>query len=350
MRNSDRIHELAKERALPFEEWRALFETWDEEDRMLAARLARAAADSCYGKAVYVRGLIEYSNICRNNCLYCGLRRDNARCRRFRLSPEDIMDSARAGYDFGLRTFVLQGGEDPGFGAGSMAPVVRRLKEQFPDCAVTLSMGECGYGDYKSLREAGADRYLLRHETATEMHYMKLHPPEMSWRNRVKCLEWLAELGYQVGCGFMVGSPFQTAEDLAREMEFARAMHPAMVGIGPFIPHRDTPFASMPAGAPQLSLFCLSLLRLQQPDLLMPATTALATLLPDGYEQGILAGANVIMPNISPEMARSRYVLYDNMAVSAPGTAIMESPLRKRMEAIGYSLEIGRGDHKTADR
>ncbi len=306
---------------------------------------AREVRDKIYGPTVFARGLIEASGYCKNDCLYCGLRRSNGKAERYRLTKDDIMTSVCAGYGMGFRTFVLQGGEDGYFTDEVLSDIISSIKDRYSDCAVTLSFGERSRESYRRLREAGADRYLLRHETATPEHYARLHPKEMSFGNRIKCLENLKELGYQVGCGFMVGSPYQTDEDVLRDLRFIRNFKPHMAGIGPFIPHGDTPFKSFHAGCVGLTVRCLAIVRLMVPDILLPATTALATLSDEGRVRGFLAGANVVMPNLSPEEARGKYSLYDGKkntgAESAEGLAILES------EALsaGCRLSMSRGDH-----
>ncbi|MBQ8954232.1 MAG: [Clostridia bacterium] len=314
-----------------------------------AARLAEAAADlrrRIYGDAVFTRGLIEISSVCKNDCLYCGIRRSNARAERYRLSPEEILACAEEGYDLGFRTFVLQGGEDPFFTDAVLGGVVSGIKTRFPDCAVTLSMGERSRESYQVLFDAGADRYLLRHETADPEHYARLHPKEMSFENRMKCLRDLREIGYQVGCGFMVGSPFQTAAALAKDLRFIEEFRPDMCGIGPFVPHHDTPFRDEPAGTLELTLTLLSVIRLIHPPVLLPATTALGTIHPQGRELGIQAGANVVMPNLSPVAVRKKYALYDNKICTGDESAQCRHCLDARMRAIGCYLAVDRGDPK----
>ena len=297
-----------------------------------------------YGNAVFTRGLLEISNICRNNCYYCGIRRGNAHCDRYRLSREEILLCAEEGYELGFRTFVMQGGEDPFFTDEVLAELVTEIKGRYPDCAVTLSMGERSRESYERLFAAGADRYLLRHATADPVHYGKLHPPEMSFENRMRCLRQLREIGYQVGCGMMVGSPYQTVRELAKDLAFIEAFKPDMCGIGPFIPHKDTPFKDAPAGSAELTCFLLSIIRLIHPSVLLPATTALGTIDPKGREMGILAGANVVMPNLSPVQVRKKYELYDNKICTGDESAACRSCLSLRMESIGYELVVDRGD------
>lgn len=340
------IDKLSREHRLSLKEYQALIESYTPELARYAAEKAVAVRQSVYGTEVYIRGLIEISNICRNNCLYCGIRSGNAQCSRYRLTEEEILDCCREGHSLGFRTFVLQGGEDPYFTDNRLSVLIKAIKERYPDCAVTLSLGERTRESYRILREAGADRYLLRHETADQDHYEKLHPAELSHENRMQCLRDLKELGYQVGCGFMVGSPYQTAEHLAKDLKFIEEFQPAMCGIGPFIPHRATPFADHPAGSMELTLYLLSLLRLISPTLLLPATTALGTLHPEGRELGILSGANVVMPNLSPASTRKKYELYNNKLCTGEESAECKNELERRMNAIGYQIVTARGDAK----
>jgi len=312
-------------------------------------RLRRAAVEarkSVYGNDVYVRGLVEISSYCRNNCLYCGIRAGNATADRYRLSPDQILECAEEGYSLGFRTVVLQGGEDPFFTDAVLEGVIKAIKSSHPDVAVTLSLGERGRESFARLREAGADRYLLRHETADADHYARLHPKEMSFENRMKCLADLRELGYQVGCGFMVGSPGQTSATLAKDLAFIRDFRPEMCGIGPFVPHHATPFASEPRGTVEMTCFLLSVIRLVHPRVLLPATTALGTIDPKGREKGILSGANVVMPNLSPVAVRRKYELYDNKICTGEESAQCRFCLRRRVESIGYRLVVDRGDYR----
>lgn len=312
------------------------------------AERAVAVRREIYGDAVYTRGLIEISNICKNDCLYCGIRRSNRDVQRYRLRAEDILACAAEGYDLGFRTFVLQGGEDAYYNDDILCGIVSALKARFPDCAVTLSMGERSRESYQRLFDAGADRYLLRHETADPAHYARLHPPEMSFENRMRCLRDLREIGYQVGCGFMVGSPFQTPETLAKDLKFIETFRPEMCGIGPFIPHHGTPFRDAPAGTLKETLLLLSVIRLIHPRVLLPATTALGTIHPRGREMGILAGANVVMPNLSPVGVRKQYELYDNKICTGDESAQCRNCLDQRMRSIGYRLVVDRGDYRAA--
>lgn len=298
-----------------------------------------------YGRDIYIRGLVEISNYCKNDCYYCGIRSSNRRASRYRLTPEQILDCCREGYELGFRTFVLQGGEDGWFTDERLAPVIRDIKREYPDCAVTLSLGERTHESYRRLYEAGADRYLLRHETATAEHYRKLHPEDLSLENRKRCLWDLKEIGYQVGAGFMVGSPGQTLACLVEDLLFIRELSPHMVGIGPFLSHQDTPFAHEPNGDLDLTLFLLALIRLMLPKVLLPSTTALGTLHPEGRKLGILAGCNVVMPNLSPSGVREKYLLYDNKIATGLEAAESIDLLKKQMEEIGYKIVCARGDY-----
>ena len=338
------IDRLEQNHALTEAEYAALITGRTEEAAAYLAEKARHARRRVYGDQVYIRGLIEVSNICRNDCLYCGIRRSNTNCARYRLTAEQILFCCRSGYALGFRTFVLQGGEMDTHMVDAVCRVVRAIKAEFPDCAVTLSLGEYPAEAYQAMFDAGADRYLLRHETADRAHYQSLHPASMSFDNRMRCLRDLKATGYQVGCGFMVGSPGQTAQTLAKDLKFVETFAPAMCGIGPFIPHRDTPFRDKPAGSVELTLYLLSILRLIRPTLLLPATTALGTLRPDGREQGMLAGANVVMPNLSPPDAREKYTLYNGKLHSGAESAQQVAELKQRMSAIGMRVVTDRGD------
>lgn len=338
------IEKLAKEHALGLEGYEELLALRTAEGARRLAELADAARREIYGNAVYIRALIEISNICRNDCLYCGIRRSNARCRRYRLSEEDILACCRKGAALGFRTFVLQGGEDGYYTDERLCALIRAIKREHPDCTVTLSLGERSRESYAQLKNAGADRYLLRHETADASHYALLHPAQMLYANRMRCLSDLKALGYQVGCGFMVGSPYQTNAHLAKDLRFIEAFRPEMVGIGPFIPQRDTPFAGRTAGTVELTCYLLSVIRLILPGVLLPSTTALATIDPCGRERGILAGANVVMPNLSPAEAKDNYTLYDHKVTDGAEDANSRKLLETRMHAIGFEVVTGRGD------
>ncbi len=342
--NRERIDLLNRDKRLPFRDWCALFSTWKDSDRIYAEKLGGELARRRFGRKIYMRGIVEFSNCCRNDCLYCGLRRSNRSLSRYRLGGDEILACCEAGYQNGFRTFVLQSGEDAQFPPARMAGLVSAIRAHFPDCAVTLSIGELEEADYRRLYDAGADRYLLRHETADKEHYGKLHPAELSWAHRMNCLRILKKIGYQTGCGMMVGSPYQTPECLAKDMVFMGKFRPQMIGLGPFLPNRDTPFANQPAGGLELTLLLLSLCRIMLPDVLLPATTALATLHPRGRQLGVLAGANVVMPNLSPESVRGKYALYDRIFVDG-GAARAANLLREQMNSIGYEITVSRGDY-----
>jgi len=297
-----------------------------------------------YGNKVYIRGLIEVSSYCKNNCLYCGIRASNANAQRYRLGKDDVLSCCKEGYMLGFRTFVLQGGEDALFTDEFVCDVVSAIKNLYPDCAVTLSLGERSYQSYKAMHDAGADRYLLRHETANSNHYSRLHPQCMRLSDRIECLYNLKKIGYQVGSGFMVGSPFQTAENLAEDLLFLKELQPQMIGIGPFISHKDTEFKNKPNGTLYLTLKMISLLRLMFPKALIPATTALSSISAEGRELGLRAGANVVMPNLSPTDVRAKYNLYDNKAYSGSEAAESLEILKSAVKSAGYEVVVGRGD------
>ena len=307
---------------------------------------ADAVRQKVYGKEVYIRGLIEISSYCRNNCFYCGIRAGNTNAERYRLTPGEILKCCENGYSLGFRTFVLQGGEDDAFSDDIICSLVTDIKSEFPDCAVTLSLGEKSRKSFEAYRKAGADRYLLRHETADNSHYRKLHPASMDPEHRKQCLFDLKKLGFQTGAGFMVGSPFQTVHELVSDIRFLEKLQPEMIGIGPFIHHSGTPFAGEPDGSVPLTLRLIAILRLMFPEVLLPATTALGTLLPDGRERGLKAGANVVMPNLSPVGVRKKYSLYENKICTGEEAAECLNCLKNRIRAAGYEMSFSRGDHK----
>ena len=337
---------LSEKHHLSLSSYEKILEERTEADEELAHRLARECTEKYYGRGVYTRGLIEFTNYCKNNCHYCGIQRGNKEVERYRLSKEEILSCCEEGYRLGFRTFVLQGGEDPYFTDEKIVEIVQAIKKAFPDCAVTLSIGEKSRASYEKYFLAGADRYLLRHETADKEHYQYLHPKELSWEHRMRCLKDLKEIGFQVGCGFMVGSPHQTAKTLAKDLYFIQEFQPDMCGIGPFIPQHATVFAKETAGTLQDTLFLLSLLRLIHPNMLIPATTALGTIDKRGRELGILSGANVLMPNLSPTAVRKKYLLYDNKICTGDESAQCRACLSRRMESIGAHLLVDRGDVK----
>jgi biotin synthase len=338
------IKKLTEEHSLSKEEYEQLIINRDAEAQKILAENAVAARKKIYGTDVFIRGLIEFTNYCKNNCFYCGIRFGNSNCDRYRLSEEEILACTDEGWSLGYRTFVLQGGEDPFFTDDVLCSIVQKIKARHPDCAITLSIGERSKESYHQLFKAGAERYLLRHETATEEHYKKLHPKEMSFSARMQCLQDLRDAGFATGAGFMVGSPFQTTENLAQDLKFIETFKPEMCGIGPFIPHKETPFNAYAAGSVELTCYLLSIIRLIYPPILLPATTALGTLLPDGREKGILSGANVIMPNLSPVTGRKKYSLYDGKVCTGEESAYCRTCINRRIESIGYQIVTSRGD------
>lgn len=340
------IETLYRQTMLEANELRYLLANFSAESAEFLFEKARAVQHRYFGNRIYVRGLIEFTNYCKNDCYYCGIRKSNSNAVRYRLSKEDILSCAQSGYALGFRTFVLQGGEDAWYSDDKMEEIIRAVKNNHPDCAITLSIGEKSHQSYVRFFEAGADRYLLRHETANPAHYAKLHPKGLRLENRKACLEDLKQIGYQVGTGFMVGSPHQTLDDLVQDLLFIKSFQPEMIGIGPFLPHSDTPFAQEKAGTMELTLFLLAILRLMNPNALIPATTALGTVNGMGREKGILAGANVVMPNLSPVTVRKNYMLYDNKICTGEEAAECKNCLQQRMQAIGYQLVVDRGDCK----
>lgn len=340
------IEKLYHEKSLSLNEYRQVIVEMGPDAFKKSSGLADSVRRRIYGNEVYIRGLIEVGNVCRNDCYYCGIRRSNSNCERYTLSNDEILSCCDEGYSLGFRTFVLQSGENS-LPLNVIISTIENIRTRYPDCAITLSLGEYKKSDYLAMYNAGADRYLLRHETANKMHYERLHPKAMSFDNRIRCLYDLKEIGFQVGCGFMVGSPFQTAETLAEDLKFIEEFQPDMCGIGPFIPQKDTPFGCFPSGDAQLTLYLLSLVRLIKPNILLPATTALGTIDSGGRERGILAGANVIMPNLSPSSVRKKYALYDNKLSTGNESAQNLDNLKRTMEKIGYKIVTSRGDIKS---
>ena len=340
------IDKLNKDKCLSLAQYNTLIDKYDSDDFDYAKNLAVELRKEAYGNKVFIRGLIEISNYCKNGCLYCGINRSNKNCSRYRLTKDEIIACCDYGYVLGFRTFVLQGGEDNHFTDEFVCDIVKEIKSKFPDCAVTLSLGEKSFKSYKKLYDAGADRYLLRHETADSEHYSKLHPSDLSLENRLECLKNLKTIGFQTGCGIMVGSPYQTSEHIAKDLKFIEEFDPEMCGIGPFLPHKDTVFASFEKGSFELTLFLLSLIRIMKPNILLPSTTALGTIREGGREMGILHGANVIMPNLSPESAKDKYMLYDNKLRTGLESANALEMLKEKMTSIGYEIVTDRGDYK----
>ena len=343
------IDKLATRRILEKEELLRLLSNCDQNSRSYLFAKARDVDERHFGNQIYIRGLIEFTNYCKCDCLYCGIRRSNKKAERYRLTPDEVLKCCETGHKLGFRTFVLQGGEDSRFSDDSIVSLIESIKSAYPDSAITLSLGEKRKASYKRFFDAGADRYLLRHETADPIHYAKLHPNNQTLQNRMRCLYDLKSIGYQVGTGFMVGSPYQTLENLVSDLLFIQDFQPQMVGIGPFLPHRDTPLGHQTKGSMELTLTIIAILRLMIPNLLIPSTTALATIHPSGREQGILAGANVVMPNLTPTSVRKKYLLYDDKACTDQEAAEGLMALQGRLKAIGYRIVVSRGDFKPID-
>lgn len=340
------IDKLRHNHSLAGEEYANLLSCQDAGTLLYLQQQAREVARAHFGNGIFIRGLIEVGNRCRNNCYYCGIRKGNTAVARYALKRETILECCREGYALGFRTFVMQGGEDPALTDEWIEKTVAAIHHEFPDCAITLSLGEKSREAYECFFRAGANRYLLRHETYNESHYRQLHPAEMSGKQRLQCLAVLKDIGYQTGTGIMVGSPGQTVEHIIEDIRFIEKLRPEMIGIGPFLPHHDTPFAQYPSGTVERTLLLLSIFRLMHPSALIPATTALATLAPDGRERGILAGANVVMPNLSPREERKKYELYNDKASLGAESAEGLDALQKQLNAIGYEISTERGDFK----
>ncbi len=346
MQSNRWIDRLCKEQTLPLEGFRSLLECRDREEIEYLYSSAREVSQRIFGREIYVRALIEVTNRCRNNCLYCGIRAANSEVERYTLNHESILRCCQAGHDIGFRTFVLQGGESPTMSGEWMVDLVGKIRRRHPDSAITLSLGELPYELYEALYEAGADRYLLRHESHNAEHYSTLHPPTMRIESRIQALDNLKAIGYQTGTGIMVGAPEQSIDNIIEDIKYIELFRPEMIGIGPFIPHHATPFANYAAGSIELTLKLIAIFRLMHPQALIPATTALATLAEDGRIRGILAGANVVMPNISPSDIRANYALYDNKAAFGSESGEGVKLLSEELKRIGYSINFGRGDYK----
>lgn len=325
--------------------YRTLLECDDESVVAYLHQQARKVADEVFDKGIFVRGLVELTNVCRNDCYYCGIRKSNTKVDRYLLTTEQVMQSCQQGYELGFKTFVLQGGELPNDKAPWLVKLVSKIKQRWSDCAITLSLGEWPRQVYEALRKAGANRYLLRHESHNAEHYAKLHPTEMSLNNRFQCLEWLKELGYQVGTGIMVGSPWQTIDNLVEDIEFIENFEPEMIGLGPFVPQHDTPLGKFATGSAELTCKLYSIFRLIFPNALIPSTTALNTIDPNGRTKGIMAGANVVMPNLSPANVRASYALYDGKAITNAEAAEGIAHLETQLATIGYHINWNRGDY-----
>ncbi len=343
----DLILKLEENKNLTDYEFKKLIECCDNEVVKFLHNRARIVSQKVYGNKIYIRGLIEFTNYCKNDCYYCGIRKSNSNASRYRLTKDQILECCDIGYQLGFRTFVLQGGEDGFFTDEKLVDIISSIKSKYSDCALTLSIGEKSRSSYQSFYDAGADRFLLRHETADKTHYKKLHPDNLSLENRMNCLYDLKDIGYQVGSGFMVGSPFQTVDTIIKDLKFLKELNPQMVGIGPFIPHKDTKFCNETSGSVELTLKLLSIVRLMIPNALIPATTALGTADSNGREKGVLAGANVIMPNLSPMDVRSKYLLYNNKKYTGDEASESVNNLKISMKKIGYDVVVDRGDYRT---
>ena len=347
--NARLIDRLSADGRLPLGDFETLLSSPSDEDRAYARDRAAEVTRRQFGNRVFVRGLIEFSSYCRKDCLYCGIRKSNRDAERYRLGPDDILECCAEGYRLGYRTFVLQSGEDAWYTTAIVTDIVRRIRAAYPDCAITLSLGERSTDAYQRFFDAGANRFLLRHETADSEHYGRLHTTGQTLESRMVCLADLKRIGFQTGAGFMVGSPFQTAHHLAKDLAFLSEFRPHMVGIGPFLPHHGTPFGDQPAGSVDLTLFLLSLVRLMLPAVLMPTTTALGVARTGGREAGIQAGANVVMLNLSPSEQRPKYLLYDDKPVSGEVVEMTEN-VRNALSRIGYDIVVDRGDHQEETR
>ena len=371
--NTEIVDTLKREKRLDAAGYRSLLESRDPDTAAYLHETAKGVSVQRFGRGIYIRGLIEFTNICRNDCLYCGIRKSNRNIRRYMLADNEIIDRCSCGYGLGFRTFVLQGGELPDEKDDFIEEVCRLIHGRFPDCAITLSLGERREESYRRFFNAGATRYLLRHETHNPAHYAMLHPAGMSLENRLRCIARLKAIGYQTGTGIMAGSPYQTVDNIIEDIQYIQALRPQMIGIGPFIPHRDTRFAGwyretafqdtngngnktdgMTGSTDrsgredrraELTLKLISIFRLMFPDALIPATTALATVANDGREKGILSGANVVMPNLSPPWTRDSYSLYDDKASSGSESAEGLAELESRLARIGYHIDFSRGDY-----
>lgn len=344
MKVKEIIDKLYRENDASFEELLFILDNLTDNDKEYLIKKAHDTRMKTYGDTVYMRGLIEFTNICKRNCVYCGIRRDNRNVERYRLTLEDILECVDIGDRLGYKTYVLQGGEDDYFTDERMVEIIKEIKKKYPSNAITLSLGERSYESYKKMYEAGADRYLLRHETATKELYESLHPGA-SFEERRECLKVLKEIGYQVGAGFMVGLPNQTNKDLVNDLRFVKEFEPHMCGIGPFIPHKDTSLKNEKAGTVEKTTTILALVRLLLPNVLLPSTTALGSIDPLGREKGIKAGGNVVMPNLSPTSVREKYSLYDGKICTGDEAAECRKCIEARINKAGFRVEVTRGDN-----
>lgn len=339
------IDKLVKNKNLTDSEFKHILKNNTKECREYAFLMAQKVSQSVFGNKIYIRGLIEISNYCKKDCYYCGIRKSNNNAKRYRLSKSDILHCCSIGYELGFRTFVMQSGEDDFFNDDYMVQIIKEIRSCYKDCAITLSIGEKNYETYKKFYNAGANRFLLRNETADCEHYSKMHPKNTTLQNRMECLHNLKRIGFQTGCGIMVGSPYQSVDCLVKDLRFIKNFNPEMVGIGPFLTHNDTPFKNFKSGSFEMTLLILALVRIMLPYALIPATTALATIDKNGRQSGILAGANVVMPNLSPKNVRSKYMLYNNKASTGLETAESLFELKNSFLKIGYNIVCDRGDY-----
>lgn len=340
------IHRLRETRKLQPDEYKQLLTSLTKEEQEYLFLNAREVAQEQFSNGIFIRGLIELTNYCKNDCYYCGIRRSNDKAQRYRLTKEEVLESCEEGYRLGFRTFVMQGGEDDSYTPKVMVDIIKSIRGKYPDCAITLSLGEKDYDTYKQYYDAGANRYLLRHESINAEHYASLHPQGMTIQTRSECLFNLKKIGFQAGSGIMVGSPNQTIDNIVEDILFLEELQPQMIGIGPYLPHKDTPFKDKEKGSLELTLIVVAILRLMHPYALIPSTTALATIADNGRDKGILAGANVVMPNLSPVRFRKKYLLYNDKACMDDEAAESLASLQKRLEKIGYTISYDRGDFR----
>ncbi|MDY4078081.1 MAG: [FeFe] hydrogenase H-cluster radical SAM maturase HydE [Clostridium sp.] len=321
-----------------------LLENLNDDSKKYLIEKSNLTRMKVYGDKVYLRGLIEFTNYCVRDCMYCGIRASNKNAERYRLTIDEILECAELGDRLGYKTYVLQGGEDPYFTDDIMVEIISKIKKRFPENAITISLGERSYESYEKMFKAGADRYLIRHETATKELYEKLHP-KASFENRRRCLEDLKKIGYQIGSGFMIGLPGQKVSDLVNDLLYVKELNPHMVGIGPFISHKDTPLKDEKNGTLEDTITLIAILRLLLPKALIPATTSLGTINPLGRELGIKAGANVVMPNLSPTSVREKYSLYDGKICTGDEAAECRRCIEGRINRAGFKVEVSRGDN-----
>lgn len=344
------IDKLEQTNRLGYDEYLYILNNITSDDALYLQAKSRNVTNSTYGEVVFMRGLIEFTNFCTKDCKYCGIRKSNSKVDRYRLSLEQILDCCREGYRLGYRTYVLQGGEDAHFTKDAMVEVIAAIRSEFPDCAITISLGERSYEDYVAFYQAGANRYLLRHETASKRLYNYLHPESMSFENRMQCLVNLKEIGFQTGAGFMVHTPTQTNEDLVEDLLFLQDFKPAMCGIGPYLSHDDTPLANNENGSVEETIVMVSLVRLMLPNCLLPSTTALGTLEKIGREKALKAGANVVMPNLSPVNVREKYEIYQDKICTGDEAAHCRNCIEGKINTIGLTVDMSRGDSLMEDK